>query len=195
MHTPLFAVYLLEAGKTVHLPIKELMEKKVVLLIQCIVLCAIFTVLILPPQFKNPLSQIASYPPKIRERVKHLERYKDSLSQTQKRNVARKIAGALIAVIILAAMAYFSEKTRFVPAFIHVIILFLAVNLYDLLILDFIVFPNSKRVVIPGTEDMVSEYRNPMHHIKGALKGVAIGTAVALLAGGLVEGFRYLTIL
>ena len=55
-----------------------------------------------------------------------------------------------------------------------------------------IIFPNSKKVVIPGTEDMVAEYRNPVHHVKGALKGVVIGVAAAALAGGMVEIIRYL---
>lgn len=74
-------------------------------------------------------------------------------------------------------------------AFMHVFILFSAVNLYDLLILDVIVFPNSKKVIIPGTEDRVTEYKNPTHHIKGAGKGVIISFIVAILAGGIVEIF------
>lgn len=71
----------------------------------------------------------------------------------------------------------------------HVFILFSAVNLYDLLILDVIVFPNSKKVIIPGTEDMVTEYKNPAHPIKGAGKGVIISFIVAIFAGGIVEIF------
>lgn len=157
------------------------------LFIQCIVLCSLFTLVILPPQFKNPLSQIASYPPAIRQRVASLPQYKDILGVTRKKNVARKIVGTLIAIILLAFLAYFSGKTNFTQSFIHVFILFLVVNLYDLIVLDLIVFPNSKKVVIPGTEDMVADYKNPVHHIKGAVKGVVIGLAVAALAGGIVE--------
>lgn len=163
------------------------------LLIQCIVLCVIFTFLILPPQFKNPLSQITSYPPAIRERVANLPQYKGVLDITKKKNVTRKIIGALIAVIILAFLAFFSGKTSFIPAFVHVFILFFVVNMYDLLILDLLVFPNSKKVVIPGTEDMVNEYKDPVHHIKGAFKGVVIGTIAAALAGGIVEIINWLT--
>jgi len=57
-----------------------------VLFIQCIVLCVVFTLAILPPQFKNPLSQITSYPPAIRDRVASLPQYKDILAVTKKKN-------------------------------------------------------------------------------------------------------------
>ena len=162
------------------------------LFIQCIVLCVIFTFLILPPQFKNPLSQITSYPPAIRDRVANLPQYKDILSATKKKNVARKIIGTFIAVILLALMAFYSGKTSFVTAFTHVFVLFFVVNIYDLIIFDLVIFPNSKRMVIPGTEDMVAEYNNPIHHIKGAFKGVLIGAVAAILAGGIVVIMSYL---
>lgn len=166
-----------------------------ILFIQCIVLCGIFTVLILLPQFKNPLSQIMSYPPAIRDRVASLPEYKDIMRTTKKKNIARKLFGTIIAVFILALIALFSGKTTFVPAFIHVFILFFVVNMYDLIILDLIVFPNSKKVIIPGTEDMVAEYKNPIHHIKGAFKGILIGIIAAILAGSIVEIMNYFILL
>jgi len=58
--------------------------------------------------------------------------------------------------------------------------------MYDLVILDLIVFAHSKKVIIPGTEDMVREYKNPIHHIKGACKGTIIGIIAAALAAGIV---------
>jgi len=157
------------------------------LFIQCIMLCAIFTFLILPPQFRNPLSQITSYPPAIRKRVESLPQYKDILAVTKNKNILRKIIGAVIAVFLLAGLAYFSGKTDFISAFIHVFILFSVVNLYDLIVLDLIVFAHCEKVVIPGTEDMVKEYKNPIHHIKGACKGFLISVAAATLAAGIVE--------
>lgn len=160
---------------------------------QCILLCTVFTFLILPPLFKNPLSQINSYPAAIRQRVESLPQYADILVATKKRNVARKILGMLIAVILLAFVAFFCGKTSFGPAFVHVFVLFFVVNIYDLIVLDLIVFPNSKKVVIPGTEDMVAAYKNPIHHIQGACKGVVIGAIAAALAGGIVEIINFFT--
>ena len=161
--------------------------------IQCIVFCAIFTFLILPPLFKNPLSQITSYPPAIRARVESLPQYRDILHYTKQKNVVRKIAGALLAVVIFAFLAYLSGKRSFVPAFTHVFILFFAVNMYDLIIFDLLIFRNSKKVVIPGTEDLVKAYRDPAHHINGACKGVVIGVAAATLAAGIVVLISHLS--
>lgn len=56
-----------------------------------------------------------------------------------------------------------------------------------MLVLDMCIFCNSKRTRIPGTEDVDKEYRNPWHHIRGAVIGTIIGSVVALLSGGLVH--------
>lgn len=74
---------------------------------------------------------------------------------TKKKNIARKIIGTLVAVVALAFLAFFSGKTTFIQAFVHIFVLFFVVNMYDLFIFDIIVFAHSKKVVIPGTEDMV----------------------------------------
>jgi hypothetical protein len=64
--------------------------------------------------------------------------------------------------------------------------LFQSANLYDLFVLDMLVFCHSKRVILPGTEDMAGEYKSPRHHIKGAAKGFVLGSLVALAAACLV---------
>jgi len=118
--------------------------------------------------------------------VASLPQYKDILDVTKKKNIARKIIGTLMAVVALAFLAFFSGKTTFSQAFVHIFILFFIVNMYDLVVFDIIVFAHSKKVVIPGTEDMVKEYKNPIHHIKGAFKGIIIGFIAAALAAGIV---------
>ncbi|HOR13504.1 MAG TPA: hypothetical protein PKX46_06215 [Clostridia bacterium] len=65
--------------------------------------------------------------------------------------------------------------------------MFAFLNLYDLFVLDLLWFCHSKRVRIPGTEDMNKEYKNPWHHVIGAAKGLAIGTAVSLIAAAFVS--------
>lgn len=153
-----------------------------VLFIQCLILCAVFSIIILPAQYKNPLSQFASYPTAIRKRVEELPQYKDYIKQVERGNWKRKLIGTLFLTMVLAIVAYLSGCKSFGTAFFHVFILFLSVNLYDLIIFDLIIFCHSKKLMIPGTEDMKEEYSNPLHHIKGAIKGCAIGTGVALVS-------------
>ena len=34
-------------------------------------------------------------------------------------------------------------------------------NIYDLIVFDLIIFCHSQKLMIPGTEDMIKEYRSP----------------------------------
>lgn len=152
------------------------------LFLQCLILCSLFTLLILPAQYRDPFSQFASYPTKIRQRVYSLPQYKSSINKIEKKNWKRKILGSLLLTVLFAVIAFYSGKRSFTSAFAHVFVLFSTVNLYDLIVLDLIIFCHSKKLMIPGTEDMIKDYRNPKHHIIGALKGCLIGIFVALIS-------------
>lgn len=155
--------------------------------IECIFACGIFSFMILPSLYKNPVNQIMSYPKEIRMRVESLPQYKGIIDKIEKRHLSIKIIFIFLIAIILAVVAYFSGAKTFTSAFIHVFILFLVVNIYDLLVLDIGLFCHSKKTRIPGTEDMDKEYRNPRHHIIGAGTGTIIGAVVALLSGGIIH--------
>ncbi len=43
-----------------------------ILAIECVVVCILFTLMILPAQYKDPLCMIASYPPNVIKRVEQL---------------------------------------------------------------------------------------------------------------------------
>ena len=149
-------------------------------------LCVLFTLMIVPAQYKNPISQIMSYPPAIRKRVETLPEFKDTIKQQEKKQVIKKVIACFLASVLFAGISYFSGAKTFGAAFTHTFILFFVVNIYDLIVLDIILFCNSKRVIIKGTEDMRAEYRNPIHHIKGAAKGLCLGLIVGLATGSIV---------
>ena len=154
--------------------------------IQCVVICLIFTAIVVPTQLKDPLLHIMSYPAPIRKRVEELPQYAGTIKAIKRRHIAWKFAAVFILGILLAAVAYFSGARGFASAFRHVFILFLAGNLYDVIILDLAWFCHSKRARIPGTEDMDKEYRNPWHHIRGGVIGLGLGTIVSLISGGII---------
>lgn len=158
-----------------------------ILLIECVVCCLIFTFVILPAQYKDPIIMIASYPPEIIQRVEALPQYKGSIKQREKSHIKKKIGGLLLFVILFSMVAYFSGCRSFGAAFIHVFTLFAAVNLYDLIVLDWGVFCHSKKLRIPGTEDMEKAYKNYGFHVRGAVIGLALGLVVALLSGCIVH--------
>ena len=158
-----------------------------ILLIECIVACVLFTLIILPAQYKDPLKMIASYPPEIIKRVEELPQYKDTIKQRKKSHISKKIFGLIFFVALLSVVAYFSGCRNFLSAFLHVFTLFTAVNLYDLIVLDWGNFCHSKKLRIPGTEDMDEAYKDYIFHLKGAGIGTLLGLIVALLSGGIVH--------
>ena len=130
-----------------------------ILFVQCVVCCLLFTLAILPAQYKDPINMIISYPPKIRQRVED----------------------------ILCFVAYLSGCRSFNTAFIHVFIIFFVVNIYDLIVLDWGVFCHSKKLRISGTEDMEKEYKDYMFHARGTCIGIVLGLVVALLLGCIIH--------
>lgn len=156
------------------------------LAIECVIACIIFAAVILPTQYKDPVKYIMSYPPEIRERVESLPQYKNSIKSTEKGHILKKLIAVAVFIVLLAAVAYFSGSRSFQTAFLHVFILFFAVNLFDVLVLDIGVFCHSKKLRIAGTEDMDREYKNFLFHVKGAMKGIVLGIVISLLSASIV---------
>lgn len=156
------------------------------LAIECMIACIIFAVIILPTQYKDPIKYIMSYPPEIRKRVESLPEYKNSIKRTEKGHILKKLVAVIVFITLLSAVAYFSGAKRFQTAFFHVFILFFAVNLFDVIVLDIGVFCHSKKLRIAGTEDMDKEYKNYLFHIKGAIKGIVLGIVISLLSASIV---------
>lgn len=157
-----------------------------ILLIECIIFCILFTLIILPAQYKDPLSMIMSYPPEIIKRVEGLAEYKKVIKQKEKAHIGKKIFGLIFFVIVLSGVAYLSGCRSFGETFIYVFILFLVVNIYDLIVLDWGIFCHSKKLRIAGTEDMDKEYKDYLFHVKGACKGIVLGFVVALISGCII---------
>lgn len=155
--------------------------------IECAIACIIFAVIILPTQYKEPVKYVMSYPPEIRKRVESLPQYKNSIKRTEKGHILKKLIAVFIFIPLLSAVAYYSGAKSFQTAFIHVFILFLSVNLFDVIVLDIGVFCHSKKLRIAGTEDMDKEYKNYLFHVKGGIKGIVLGIVIALLSAGVVQ--------
>ena len=132
---------------------------------------------------KDPIRTIYNYPPKIQERVKSLEQYKDRIPEN-KTKIATKL-GFCVGVVLLISLIfkYINHYETFMQGFLWSYLMWTIVNWYDALIIDCFWFCHDKRWVIEGTEDMVDEYHNYMFHIKGSLIGQLIGLAVCLLIG------------
>lgn len=157
-----------------------------VILIECIVLCLVFTLMVCI-MAKNPIATLYNYPPKIQERVKSLEEYKDKIPTNKNKVVAKTFAALMIIIIVSLILRYVNAYTTFSHAFYASTIIWTVVNLYDVVVMDIIWFCHDKRFRFKGTEDMEAEYTNYMFHIKEGLKGEIIGISVGIIIGLVVH--------
>lgn len=157
-----------------------------IIILETIILGIIFTIMVYKMS-KNPIKELYNYPPKIQERVKSLEQYKNNIP-TQKKKISVKIFAALIIIIIISIiMRYINNYNTIIDGFKYSFIIWSIINCYDAIILDCIWFCHSKRFIIKGTEDMVDEYYNYWFHIKGSIIGEIIGLFVCLIVGIIVS--------
>lgn len=157
-----------------------------ILVIESIVLCLLFTLMVYVMS-RDPLKTLYNYPPKIQERVKSLELYKDKIPTQKNKLFAKVVASILFLVILCVVLRYINGYTTFMDNFKYGFLLWTIVNLYDALVLDIIWFCHDKRFVFKGTEDMVSDYHNYFFHIKGFFIGEVLALIICSLAGLIIE--------
>lgn len=157
-----------------------------IIFIECIVLCLVFTLMVCI-MAKNPIATLYNYPPKIQERVKSLDEYKDKIPTNKNKILAKSLASVLIIVIVSLILRYINGYTTFREAFIKSFIIWTVVNVYDVVVMDIIWFCHDKRFRFKGTEDMEKEYKNYMFHIKGSLFGEIIGLVICVITGLIIH--------
>jgi len=157
-----------------------------IIFIECIVLCLVFTLMVCI-MAKNPIATLYNYPPKIQERVKSLDEYKESIPTNKNKLLAKSVASLLIIVIVSLILRYVNGYTIFSEVFVNSFIIWTVVNIYDVVVMDIIWFCHDKRFRFKGTEDMEKEYKNYMFHIKGSLIGEIIGLVICIIIGLVVH--------
>lgn len=120
--------------------------EKMILAIECFIACVLFTLMILPSLYKEPIKHIMSYPTEIRKRVENLPQYKDVIQKKEKKHLTVKIMAVFMLAIIFAVVAYFSGAKSFSKAYIHVFTLSFVVNIYDMIVLDIGLFVTVKKL-------------------------------------------------
>lgn len=156
------------------------------LVIESVVLCLIFTILVYILS-REPIKTLYNYPYNIQQRVQSLEEYKDKIP-TKKNKIFAKLGACIIfAVVIALLMKYVNACTSFKEAFIDSYILWTIVNLYDAVVMDIIWFCHDPYFVFKGTEDMIDDYHDYFFHFKGFLIGELIAIVVCIISGLIVE--------
>ena len=158
-----------------------------ILLMECILACMIFSLIFVIGTLKNKLSFFSEYAPAIQK--KYMELHPDFEPPTKKMTpgvAAAKIGMCLFFLAVLTAMVYYAGARTFLQGLGYSYLIWTVVNIFDVFVLDMGVFMFWKKVRLPGTEDMDREYRqNVMPSLRGGLYGIFIGIPVCLLCGAL----------
>lgn len=152
-------------------------------IIELIVLFILFTLAVVPTVLKNPLSMIHDYPTDIYEKAIELGLVKESQNRKSKKFLIKRVFAIILIGVLFGFIVFkFNGADTFFKGAGYTYILWTAANWYDCVVIDWLWFCHSKRVVIPGTEGMKG-YKDYLFHAKGSLKGMLLGIPAALVAG------------
>ena len=157
-----------------------------ILIIESIALCILFTIMVYIMS-RNPIKTLYNYPPKIQERVKTLDEYKDKIPTQKNKVFAKSVASILIIAIISLILRYVKGYRTFIEGFGYGFLLWTIVNIYDAVVMDIIWFCHDPYFVFKGTEDMVDEYHNYWFHIKGSLIGEVLALVICAIVGLVIQ--------
>ena len=100
--------------------------------------------------------------------------------------LAKKGFALLFCLAVSTGLAWLAGARDFWTAFFCSYGLWLVVDWYDCLVLDWVLFANMKRVRLPGTEDMDEAYHQKKYHAVQSCIGMALGLIPCLLCGCIV---------
>lgn len=156
-----------------------------ILAIEIILLCILFSVVMIIGTKKDPLGGLHNLPKSIQERVSELPEYKDRNVQvvSAKKRILKKIPALVFIAFIFFAMIYGAGARTFLQGFLYTFILWMAIKLYVTLVLNCGWYAHTPSVWIKGTEDMKAEYQNYKFYLSSILRSLLAGAVVSVLVG------------
>jgi hypothetical protein len=154
-----------------------------IFILHSVIYCIIFTLSLVPVGVINPRMMLHSYPKEVQKLVPP--------KTDKERGMTVYFAIPLLVVMIgypaIVTWYYNPQPTEFLPVFATMWGLMLAMNLYDLLVLDWVMFCaiTPKFVVIKGSEGSPG-YKDYMFHFIGFLKGIVITVVISAITSGII---------
>ena len=154
-----------------------------ILLFECLIGIILFALIVVPMGLKDPLGVISDYPPAIRKKCEELGLVEKSEKRFSAKDLLRKTLAIIVLVVVaVLVMIKINYAKSFWQGFLNTFIVWLAITWFDAIVLDCIWFCHSRRMRIPGTEDM-NEYQDYLFHIKQSCIGTLIGIPVCAVVG------------
>lgn len=126
------------------------------------------------------LRQVYKYPPRLRERIMHMALVGErELGNTRGTN--RAVGCMLLVVLPLVVVVWVNGVTAFWPAFVQLYIFLNAYSVFKAVVVDCLYFAHAEFWVIPGTEEMVEDYRDYWFHLRPAVMNLGLLAVPAAL--------------
>lgn len=137
-----------------------------VYIVQCIVMMALFGVLVMGMLFVNPISFISDYPPEIQERYYKTQKKEKTKTTLTKIMIVKKVVAMIVFLLAFAWLAHKAGASTFKEGLIAIYGYVLVIACFDTVFMDWVLFANIKKIRLPGTEDMDREYHQKWFHVK-----------------------------
>lgn len=159
-----------------------------VLTIEIIVLCILFSIIIIIGTNKNPLGGLHNLPKAIQKRVASLPEYKNRNIQvvSDKKRILKKLPALIFLAFIFCAMIYAAGARTFLQGFLYTFIMWAVIKLYITLVINCAWYMHTPSVWIKGTKDMKSEYQNYKFYLSSIPQSIAAGEVMAVLVGAVI---------
>jgi hypothetical protein len=151
-----------------------------------LILSVLMSLIVLALAIVNPEIMLRDYPPDVQAKYGPMSDRAKRLRLPVGIIILAIIIG-LVAVSLHPVLASVDGPGRFVVVFIHLLVMFTSFNVFDWLVLDWLIVVTirPKFIVLPGTEDMAG-YSDYGFHFRGFLVGIPITLLSSLVLAGLV---------
>ncbi len=159
----------------------------VIILAEIVILTILFTVAVVADS-REPVNTVYDMPKPIIDRCMELglidETKKADSPQTRRKKLC---AALLVAVIMTLVLIFVNHAENFAQGFGISYFVWLVIDWYDCFVIDWGWVCHSKKLIIPGTEDLVDSYKDYKFHFMGSVKGMLLGLPACLLVGVMVQ--------
>ena len=153
--------------------------------VEIVVLIAILLLLFFPGFKLDPDGNARLYPRAIRERYYQI--HERPAEESRKRRIAGRLVAVLVISAITAAFAFASGARGFPEGFLFGLTVFLVVRVWNDIVFGCFILPRARSIRLPGTEDMDAEYSDKGCHLRSfAYPGIPNAVMVGLVTGAIL---------
>lgn len=159
----------------------------VIILAEILILTILFTVAVVADS-REPLNTVYDMPKPIIDRCLELGLIDETKKADSPQTRRKKLCAALaVAVLMTLVLCFVNRAENFAQGFGISYFVWLVIDWYDCFVIDWGWVCHSKKLIIPGTEDLVDSYKDYKFHFMGSVKGMLLGLPVCLIVGVMVQ--------